>query len=690
MEGAFTFLANAPNGTNTSTRGEKRGRKRAVEACAGCRARKVRCDVIGQFPCVRCQLEGCDCVTTAKQRSTSTSDSRVVHQQQNDFFLASHFGFSPATLALTSMPLDTIVGDTSLDIGYNNPGGLNYCLTDPPTPEREREGANTIAEALAMGDSPFIDPTFTQEFSPLAQLDGSDMYKLSHLAEDDVAYLKSKNVFNLPPKEVQDELVNNYFLYIHPLLPIMKEKDFRDDYETNLSGTSLLLYRAMIFVATSLTFWAQYMSKKHLEMCEFNSISEAQDAHFTRAKLLYDFDAERNILPRLQATLLFSYWAPQLKQSPSRINIHWLSLAIVMAKELGMHQDAGAELADKKLRRRIWWSCIFRDVVLAFTYRRPPMIHAVDHVSSPLYIEDVLDGLQGSLAYSEPATRVLAKLFIRLSNLAAIASRLLESRYSPRSCTTTAGDPSSTMLDGILDMERSNTEFKMWKHAFMAEDFSYLDSEEGAYRPLMLHRNFILILHNAFIIIANQPRRSFLDTSSTLWNEGIQEVLTTSWERTTNAASEISALVKELIQLGLVRIFPISFSSIIASAAIIQSLAAQMENQKQLDNNSPMRICLYALDAMKQRFPIVHDLGRTLDAIMKLNPDNLTQAITLARQRGESLRTPSQTSEKTLSEFSNIFAILNFFDTSVAIQGAVSKSGLPNETFISSVSKMSP
>ncbi|KAI3571601.1 fungal-specific transcription factor domain-containing protein [Fusarium oxysporum f. sp. albedinis] len=684
MEGAFSFLANAPNGTNTTTRGEKRGRKRAVEACAGCRARKVRCDVIGQFPCVRCQLEGCDCVTTAKQRSTSTSDSRVVHQQQNDFFLASHFEFSPATLALTSMPLNTVVGDTSLDIRYNNPGGLNCSsLADPPTPEREPEGTNTITEALAMGDSPFIDPTFTQEFPPLAQLDGPDMYKLSHLAEDDVAYLKSKNVFNLPPKEVQDELVNNYFLYIHPLLPMMREKDFRDDYETNLSGTSLLLYRAMIFVATS------YMSKKHLEMCGFNSISEAQDAHFTRAKLLYDFDAERNILPRLQATLLFSYWAPQLKQSPSRINIHWLSLAIVMAKELGMHQDAGAELADKKLRRRIWWSCIFRDVVLAFTYRRPPMIHAVDHVSSPLYIEDVLDGLQGSSAYSEPATRVLAKLFLRLSNLAAIASRLLELRYSPRSSITTAGDSSSTMLDGILDMERSNTEFKMWKHAFMAEDFSYLDSEEDTYRPLMLHRNFILILHNAFIIIANQPRRSFLDTSSTLWNEGIQEVLTASWERTTNAASEISALVKELIQLGLARTFPISFS-IIASAAIIQSLAAPMENQKQLDNNSPMRICLYALDAMKQRFPIVDDLGRTLDAIMKLNPDNLTQAITLARQRGESLRAPYQTSEKTLSEFSNIFAILNFFDTSVAIQGAVSKSGLPNETFISSVSKMTP
>jgi len=161
------------------------------------------------------------------------------------------------------------------------------------------------------------------------------------------------------------------------------------------------------------------MSKKHLEMCGFNSINEAQSTHFTRAKvrllcllipvhsyrcdtwlilsqLLYDFDAERNILPRLQATLLFSYWAPQLKQRPSQINIHWLSLAIVMAKELGMHQGAGAELTDKKLRRRIWWTCVFRDVVLAFTYRRPPMIHAVDRVSSPLYIEDVLDGLRVS------------------------------------------------------------------------------------------------------------------------------------------------------------------------------------------------------------------------------------------------------------------------------------------------------
>lgn len=179
---------------------------------------------------------------------TSTSDPRVVHQQQNnDIFLASHFGFSPATLALTSMPHDTI-GDASLDTAYTDLGGLNCWLTGP---EREREGSDTITEALAMGESPFIDPTFTQEFTPLAQSDGPDLYKLSHLAEDDVAYLKSKNVFSLPPKEVQDELVNNYFLYVHPLLPIMREKDFRDDYETNLTGTSLLLYRAMVFVATS-------------------------------------------------------------------------------------------------------------------------------------------------------------------------------------------------------------------------------------------------------------------------------------------------------------------------------------------------------------------------------------------------------------------------------------------------------
>lgn len=199
-------------------------------------------------------------------------------------------------------------------------------------------------------------------------------------------------------------------------------------------------------------------------------------------------------MPRLQATLLFSYWAPQLKQNRSRINIHWLSLAITTAKELGMHQDAGAELMDKMLRRRIWWSCILRDVVLAFTYRRPPMIHAVDHASSPLHVEDVLDGLQGSSAYSEPATRVLARLFVRLTDLVAIASRLLESKYSPPTTATTGNSP-STRIDDILDIERSNTEFKMWKHAFMAEDFDYMDSEESTYRPLMLHRNFILILH---------------------------------------------------------------------------------------------------------------------------------------------------------------------------------------------------
>lgn len=146
------------------------------------------------------------------------------------------------------MPHDAIVGDASLDMASGN---LNCWLPDPPTPDRERQGSDTVPEALAIGESLFNDPIFTQDFASVAQSDGPDSYKLSHLADDDVAYLKSKKVFDLPPKEVQDELVNNYFLYVHPLLPLMGEKEFRDDYEANLSSTSLLLYRAVIFVATS-------------------------------------------------------------------------------------------------------------------------------------------------------------------------------------------------------------------------------------------------------------------------------------------------------------------------------------------------------------------------------------------------------------------------------------------------------
>ena len=75
--------------------------------------------------------------------------------------------------------------------------------------------------------------------------------KISHLSKDDLSYLSSKGVFLLPPEKIQDELVHKYFIYIHPWLPILDKNTFWTDYQIILGKVRDLLYRAMLFAATS-------------------------------------------------------------------------------------------------------------------------------------------------------------------------------------------------------------------------------------------------------------------------------------------------------------------------------------------------------------------------------------------------------------------------------------------------------
>lgn len=216
----------------------------------------------------------------------------------------------------------------------------------------------------------------------------------------------------------------------------------------------------------------------------------------TLSQLLFDFDTEEDSLPRLQAALMFSFWAPPgMASHPSRVNVQWLALAITIAKDLGLHQKGDVGIHNKHLAKRIWWSCVIRNVVLAFTYRRAPIVRRADYNTDPLLLEDVLDGFRDSLVYPGLATQLVAKMFMSLADLARRACRLLEDRYCPQNGTTPLSDLPQSNLDAVLDMERFNTELEIWRQSFLADDLGYLNSEDGTHRPLILERNFILILH---------------------------------------------------------------------------------------------------------------------------------------------------------------------------------------------------
>lgn len=78
---------------------------------------------------------------------------------------------------------------------------------------------------------------------------------LSNILPQDVSYLEMQGCFRVPTKPVLDELVKQYFLHVHPIMPLFNEGEFWEIYGA-LSGSapghervSLLVFQAMLFSA---------------------------------------------------------------------------------------------------------------------------------------------------------------------------------------------------------------------------------------------------------------------------------------------------------------------------------------------------------------------------------------------------------------------------------------------------------
>jgi hypothetical protein len=102
-----------------------------------------------------------------------------------------------------------------------------------------------------------------------------------------------------------------------------------------------------------------------LNAAGFSDRASAQEAFFTRAKLLHDFDIEKRMLQRLQGSLILSVsHVSHYMQCDHR---YWFSNATCIAARMGLHRIIRHEGANSstKILRRIWWLMYTWDVLLS-------------------------------------------------------------------------------------------------------------------------------------------------------------------------------------------------------------------------------------------------------------------------------------------------------------------------------------
>ncbi|KAL2755720.1 hypothetical protein ACRALDRAFT_1082152 [Sodiomyces alcalophilus JCM 7366] len=255
---------------------------------------------------------------------------------------------------------------------------------------------------------------------------------LPNIPAQDVNYLELQGCLRVPTRRILDEFVQQYFLHVHPLLPMLNEGDFWDMYcgpAASNDTMSLLLFQSMIFASCN------FVSRNSIKALGYTSIRTARAALYRRAKLLHDLDTELSPLAISQAALLLSFWSPPATPGLRKPNAAWLSIAIQHAKTAEAHhyasfspsatgifdgspspcpssasassppnqhaqghnpyhngqqqqrqqsrhqsqqqkqqqQDHQYALAAKKQNtlKRLWWCCIIRDRVMGLGMRRP-------------------------------------------------------------------------------------------------------------------------------------------------------------------------------------------------------------------------------------------------------------------------------------------------------------------------------
>lgn len=144
------------------------------------------------------------------------------------------------------------------------------------------------------------------------------------------AHLESNGALSFPPEATVNALLKAYFTWFHPCFPIVDRVAIcRAKAQSGLNGIPPLLLQAMLFIGVSLC------DDETFARTEFPVRYRAKFLFYSRARAIYDADAEANPIVKLQALFMLSSWRGG--PGEERDVRFWLSIAVSLAQKRGMH-----------------------------------------------------------------------------------------------------------------------------------------------------------------------------------------------------------------------------------------------------------------------------------------------------------------------------------------------------------------
>ncbi|KAM7198105.1 cutinase transcription factor 1 [Naviculisporaceae sp. PSN 640] len=602
--------------------GQKQTKRRAARACAQCRQRKVRCNVVEQNPCANCTWDKCPCVVQeSRRRKKATYHSMVGYQ-------ASGTGSDPrknmVPLGVNMAPQQLRMATTEYGqqgTGSGVAGGMG--VPDPAQSAQVliSKSISLCFHVLAVGirapiglqevasytDHSGCCRSASSPSGPLARIKLPRYIKPlpSKLSPIEINYLYLRGALLIPSFKLQKALLRAYVEYVHPYMPLLPLFDvlkiLGGQVQEQGPGAriGLFLYQAIMFVSVA------FVDEQYLHEDGYPSRREARKAFFWRVRLLYDhdFEPERHVL--VQGLLMMSYWYETPDEQKD--TWYWMGVAVSIAHTIGLHRNpatlATLDLRKQRLFKRMWWSCFMRDRLIALGMRRPTRIQFDDTdvpmlEESDFEIETLPDGNQFlgphecKFIRDTGMQRQLALMCIEKAKLCVIISRVLKTQYSvlSRDGMHPNNTTASTMmlfpnksLENVDRIQMLDDELIQW-HNNLPDCCRFQDVTEAEIingdATVALHRTLLHMLYRATVAALHRPQ--FQSAQAAVPGSGAPacptEIQTLARRRVHESARLVMNMVAQLRQFKLDRYLPTTGVTAILPAMLIQMFEMKSPN----------------------------------------------------------------------------------------------------------------
>lgn len=333
-----------------------------------------------------------------------------------------------------------------------------------PFDRHAREKINSLSESLdnmTLDDGGFI--RYLGNSSGIDLLQRNQMLKNGYLLvplrmrehrewmfQKEAAIARLELEMPLPPRDLAEHLIECYFNFVHPNLPILHKPTFMRQYRNSdpTKRPPAVLLHAMFAIAS------RFSSNPEITGRDPEAFG---DEYFDRAKRLVDFEYELPRQSSIQALLLMVNYRFTSAKSGGRVWV-MLGMAIRMAQDLGMHRSSARwhlPPLETEIRKRLWWACYVMDRWASSCLGRPVGIDDNDcDVGYPSSVEQDWADADGNPMspgqdveqVKQKATHAL-KYFVETIKLAEILGQILQRVYSAKTRSHDRSMVSSTIVE---------------------------------------------------------------------------------------------------------------------------------------------------------------------------------------------------------------------------------------------------